>query len=407
MPSETLAIIPARGGSKGIPRKNVQLLGGKPLIAHSIEHARKAGEITRVVVSTDDPEIADVARANGAEVVFRPADISGDYASSESALLHVLQHLDESENYQPDLVVFLQATSPIRKTGDLDQAIRKLREENADSLFSASRLNWFAWRVEGAQPLPLNYDHRNRPMRQVAPLDVIETGSFYIFKPWVLTDTGSRLGGRVAVYMTDFVESLQIDDPGDLDLLECLLRRIEPRPELADIQLLVLDFDGVLTDNYVWTDQSGNESVRCSRADSLGINRLRAAGVEVVVLSTETNGVVAQRCRKLDIECFQGHHNKAVVLSQIRRARGLETAQVAYLGNDVNDLECLRYAGTAIAVSDAQAEVKAIARLVTQAKGGEGAVREVCDLIVQSKSDRSNELSLTAVTKEEGICPTQ
>lgn len=207
--------------------------------------------------------------------------------------------------------------------------------------------------------------------------------------------------------MTDFVESLQIDEPGDLDLLERLLPRVGRRPELADIQLLVLDFDGVLTDNYVWTDQCGNELVRCSRADSLGINRLRAAGVEVVVLSTETNGVVAQRCRKLDIECFQGHHNKAVVLSQIRKARGLETAQVAYLGNDVNDLECLRNAGFPISVSDAHPDVKAIARLLTQAKGGEGAVREVCDLIVQSKSDRPEKLSSAAATEEESVCPTQ
>ena len=303
--------------------------------------------------------------------------------------------------------MFLQATSPIRKAGDLDRAIRKLREENADSLFSASQLNWFAWRIESSVPVPLNYDHRNRPMRQSAPLDVIETGSFYIFKPWVLTNTGSRLGGRVSVYMTDFVESLQIDEPGDLDLLERLLPRVAPRQELVDIRLLVLDFDGVLTDNYVWTDHCGNESVRCSRADSLGINRLRAAGVEVVVLSTETNGVVAQRCRKLDIECFQGHHDKAVVLSQIRRARGLETAQVAYLGNDVNDLECLRNTGFPISVSDAHPDVKAIAKLITQAKGGEGAVREVCDLIVQSKSDRPGELSSAATTEEESVCPTQ
>jgi N-acylneuraminate cytidylyltransferase len=377
------------------------------LLAHSIGHARGAAEITRVVVSTDDPEIAEAARANGAEVVLRPPEISGDHASSESALMHVLKHLEESEDYQPDLVVFLQATSPIRKPGDLDQAIRKLRTENADSLFSASRLNWFAWRIEGTDPTPLNYDHRNRPMRQVAPLDVIETGSFYIFKPWVLTRTGSRLGGRVSVYMTDFIESLQIDEPEDLDLLASLLPRVEPKPQLGDIQLLVLDFDGVLTDNYVWTDQHGNESVRCSRADSLGINRLQASGVEIVVLSTETNGVVAQRCRKLGIECFQGHHNKAAVLSQIVRTRGLDTAQVAYLGNDVNDLECLRYAGFPISVCDAHPEVKAIAKLSTQARGGDGAVREVCDLIVQSRSERPGELSLAAAKQEESVCPTQ
>ncbi|HAM70151.1 MAG TPA: acylneuraminate cytidylyltransferase, partial [Verrucomicrobiales bacterium] len=130
----SLAIIPARGGSKGIPGKNIRPVAGKPLVAWSIEHARQAPSISRVVVSTDDDAIAEVSRAHGAEVIRRPAAISGDTASSESALVHALEHLKETEAYDPELVVFLQATSPMRRAGEVQAAIDTLRREGADSL---------------------------------------------------------------------------------------------------------------------------------------------------------------------------------------------------------------------------------------------------------------------------------
>ena len=388
---EVLAIIPARGGSKGIPRKNLRRLRGLPLVAHSIGHALAAKEITRVVVSTDDSEVVEVAAAFGAEVVRRPAEISGDYASSESALAHVLDYLGEREGYRPHLVVFLQATSPIRKAADLDHAIRKIREEDADSLFSASRLNWFAWRLERNAAAPINYDFRKRPMRQQAPVDVIETGSFYIFKPWVLSVGACRLGGRITTYETGFLDALQIDEPEDLALLERLMPCAKERWDLSRVKLLALDFDGVLTDNRVWVDQKGVEQVCCTRADSLGIRRVQSAGVEVVVISTETNGVVQERCRKLGIACIPGIDEKGPVLESLMRARGLDAAEVAYVGNDVNDLDCLALSGWPVAVGDAVDEVKNAARMVTQARGGSGAVREVCDRIVESKGVRNLE----------------
>ncbi|MBI4236643.1 MAG: acylneuraminate cytidylyltransferase family protein, partial [Chloroflexi bacterium] len=121
-----LCIIPARGGSKRLPRKNLALLLGEPLVAHSIRHALEARLVQRVVVSTDDAEIASVAEQHGAEVVRRPAEIAGDTATSESALLHVLDHLERTESYHPDLVVFLQCTSPVRQRDDIDNAIRAL-----------------------------------------------------------------------------------------------------------------------------------------------------------------------------------------------------------------------------------------------------------------------------------------
>jgi YrbI family 3-deoxy-D-manno-octulosonate 8-phosphate phosphatase len=383
---EVMAIIPARGGSKGIPRKNVRLLQGEPLIAHSIRHARLAKEITRIVVSTDDDEIAEISLSHGAEVVRRPSEISGDHASSESAITHVLELLRTREAYTPDLVVFLQATSPIRRPEDLDQAIRSLRATGADSLFSAARLNWFVWRVDDSAVRPVNYDHRQRPMRQTAPLDVIETGSFYIFKPWVLLKTGSRLGGLVTSFMTKFSDSMQIDDPGDFELLEQLMPKEYPPDNVSAIRLLVLDFDGVLTDNSVWVDQDGRESVKCSREDSLGIDRLLRTGIGIGVLSTETNSVVARRCAKLKIECWQGHQDKGSVLKDLLETRGIDPATVAYVGNDVNDLGCLQLVGLPIAVADAAPEVKRLARIVTRNAGGSGAVREVCEVLIEAKS---------------------
>lgn len=222
---KVLAIVPARGGSKGIPRKNLVLVAGKPLLVHTLDQARAAPTVTRLVVSTDSEEIAGVARAHGAEVIRRPDDLSGDSAASESALLHCLSHLKAEEGYEPDLVVFLQATSPLRRVEDIERAISTLEAEDADSVFSAGPLRGFVWRVEPGQVAPLNYDHRRRPRRQEAPEDVLENGSIYVFKPWVLTTGGSRLGGRIAIYRMAALDSFEVDEPEDLVLAELLFQR--------------------------------------------------------------------------------------------------------------------------------------------------------------------------------------
>jgi len=396
--SEVLAIIPARGGSKGIPRKNVRPLGGIPLIAHTIRQAVNTPSITRIVVSTDDAEIGAVAREHGAEVVWRPAELSGDTASSESALVHVLGTLRESEGYDPELVVFLQATSPLRRPDDIERAIDTLRRENADSLFSACRVEGFVWRRtrgRGDDLASFSYDYRRRPRRQDAPEDLIENGSIYVFHPRVLLEEKNRLGGRVAVHLMSPLDSFQIDEPEDLEVMERLLatRGLSGADErLASVKLLVLDFDGVLTDNRVWVDQDGRESVACNRSDGWGIARLREAGVGVLVLSTEQNSVVAARCRKLNVECIQGCDDKQARLAQLMAERGLATPEVAYVGNDVNDLACMvgGSVGVAIAVADAESAVRAIASLVTSRRGGHGAVREVCDWILEARRRRAS-----------------
>ncbi len=175
-----------------------------------------------MVVSTDSDEIAAVSRTAGAEVVARPAAIAGDEASSESALLHTLDEIGRGAG-DPELVVFLQATSPLRRPRHVAEAVAALRDADADSLFSASPLHGFVWRTEADTATPTDYDPCRRPRRQELPEQVVENGSIYVFRPWVLRRCGSRLGGRITVYRMGFLEGLQVDAPSDLSLVEALL----------------------------------------------------------------------------------------------------------------------------------------------------------------------------------------
>jgi N-acylneuraminate cytidylyltransferase len=231
--SETIAIIPARGGSSRIPRKNIAPLSGKPVIAYTIAAALAARRVDRTIVSTDDPEIARVSRDLGAEAVRRPARISGGTAPSEAALLHALDQLQEREGRQPGLVVFLQCTSPVRRDGDIDRAVETFESSGADSLFSASRSRCFLWRLGPDGPVPLNYDYRKRIRDQDFAPEYVENGSLYVFRPEFLRRTNNRLGGKIAVYEMDPWSSLELDDPEDIAPIEWALARASPRERLV------------------------------------------------------------------------------------------------------------------------------------------------------------------------------
>lgn len=218
-----LAIIPARGGSKGLPGKNIRHLAGKPLIAHTIEQAKRSRYVTRVMVTTDSHAIADIAKQFGAEVLIRPQAISGDTATSESALLHCLDELRATEGYEPDLVCFLQCTSPIRTEIDIDEAIEQLRRENADSLLTVSPSHRFLWRNSPAGAVPINYDAAKRPRRQDMEPQYIENGSFYLFKPELLIRESNRLGGRIAFHVMSDAAAHEIDSAYDFEYIESLL----------------------------------------------------------------------------------------------------------------------------------------------------------------------------------------
>lgn len=215
-----LSVIPARGGSKGVPGKNLRPLGGRPLLAWSIEHALAAGDRCRVVVSTDDPAIADVARRAGAEVPFlRDRVLATDEAPTEPVLLDTLDRL-QAEGYEPRAVVLLQPTSPVRTPDTVARALDQFEADGADSLVGVVEASPFLWQTSPAGARPL-YDAARRPRRQeLGPGDRIyaETGSLYVTATDALRRAGNRVAGRVSLFVMSALEAVDVDT--ELDLLE-------------------------------------------------------------------------------------------------------------------------------------------------------------------------------------------
>jgi len=227
---DVLAIIPARGGSKGIPRKNLRELAGKPLVAWSIEAALGSGRIARTVVSTDDGEIASVARAAGAEVVDRPAELARDDSPTEPCMLHALDAL-KTEGWEPELVVLLQPTSPLRRPGLIDECIDRLLSANADSLLTVCENHPFIWRRRGGR-VRADYDYARRPRRQDIKDEerlYRENGSVYVTRREILLGERNRLGGRIEMFPMDPEESAEIDGEFDFFLIERIIERGEGR----------------------------------------------------------------------------------------------------------------------------------------------------------------------------------
>lgn len=385
-----VAVIPARGGSKGVPRKNVRPLGGTPLVARTIAAARAAKLVDAVYVSTDDAEVAAAARAAGAEVVDRPAEISGDDASSESALLHALDMI-EAEGDPVDVLVFLQCTSPFTTSDEIDACAAAVGRGGAACSFAAAPDHGFLWTIgEDGFARGMNHDHTQpRKRRQDLPPQFRETGSVYAMNAIAFRAAGVRFCGPAALVPVA-AAPVEIDHEEDFALAEAMLSLRGAREALAvpaGIRALAMDFDGVFTDDRVLVDQDGREAVFASRSDGMGLGRLKKfTDIRLLILSKEPNPVVSARGRKLDIEVRQGIEDKLPELDRWLSENGVSRAEAAYIGNDVNDLDCMRAVGFPIAPADARPEALEVARYVTKAKGGRGALRELCEALIVARS---------------------
>lgn len=380
-----VAIIPARGGSTGVPRKNVLPVGGVPLIARAVAAARAAVRVDRVVVTTDDAEIARVAAEAGADIVDRPAEIAGATATSESALLHALDVLD-GRGVTTGTVVFLQATSPFIDPACVDEAVSLVVDEGFDAVFSAYETYGFLWRrAEDGAAAALNHDASVRPRRQDREPHYFETGAFYAFDAAGFRAARHRFFGRVGIVEVPERTAVEIDDPHQLEIARALATHLDPAPTAIDVDAVVTDFDGVHTDDTALIDGDGGEHVRVSRSDGMGVARLRRAGIPVLILSTETHPVVSARADKLRVEVLQAVDDKAAAITAWAHERGVPLSRIAYLGNDVNDLPAMALVGWPVAVADAQPEVRTAARAVLQRGGGQGAVRELAERVLRAR----------------------
>jgi N-acylneuraminate cytidylyltransferase len=385
-PADVAVIIPARGGSKGVPRKNLRAVGGTPLIGRAVLAALAARSVGGVWVSTEDAEIADVATRYGARVVSRPVELAADDTSSEAVLLHALDAL-YATGARPRITVFVQCTAPFVHADDIDGVVNQLVRGNADSAFAAAYFHGFLWE-QGAAGEARAVDHSadERKRRQDLARRYLEAGSVYAFRTEGFRAARRRFFGKIVLHEIPRERCWEIDDESDLVVAESLASAVPtvapaavlPRP----VRALVLDFDGVLTDNRVMIASDGREGVLCNRSDGLGLGQLRDAGLPLLILSTEKDPVVDVRARKLGIESITGVDDKLVVLERWLGERGIDPRETVYVGNDVNDLECMAHVGCGVAVADAHARVLAAAKLVLRTRGGEGAVRELTDMIL-------------------------
>lgn len=404
--TEILAIIPARGGSKGIPRKNIRLFSGWPLLAWTIAAARQSNSISRVIVSTDDGEIASVAQQFDAEVPFlRPAEFARDDSIDLPAFQHALEWLDKHEKYHPDAVIQLRPTSPLRPPGLVDAAVKVLEgHPDADSVrgvVPAGQNPFKMWRLQG-HDLPMKNlidapgvaEPYNAP-RQILPPVYWQTGHIDAIRTSTIQDKGSMTGEVIYPLIIDTRYSIDLDNLQDWAKYEYLLSTGgldcvtpgRPRRKIPEnLKMIICDFDGVITDNLVLTDETGKEAVMASRSDSMRVRELRNRGIEVMILSSEPNPVVKARAEKMGVEAIHGIDisGKGEALKSLLKEKKVDGSHIIYIGNDLNDLPCFEIAGWAVAVADAFPEVLRAADHVLNRPGGHGAVRELCELVIRS-----------------------
>ncbi|MGN6609555.1 MAG: cytidylyltransferase domain-containing protein [Jatrophihabitans sp.] len=394
-----VTIIPARGGSVGVPRKNLRRVGAAALVERAVRASVAASTVRLTVVSTDDDEIATVAEAAGAAIVRRPAELSTSVASSESAVLHaldVLRERDEGDITDDTVVVLMQCTSPFIDAARLDDAVTLVATGECEVAISVEPTHRFLWRQapDGTLAGVNHASHAGqlRERRQDRAPEVAETGAFYALRVGGLVASGSRFHGRIRGVEVAPWTGLEIDDVMDLEIARAVAPLLDVSPVvpgLADVAALVTDFDGVHTDDTAFVDTTGLESVQVSRSDGYGVERLRAAGVRTLILSREKNAVVQARARKLQVDVLSGIDDKLTVLQRWADTNHVPLDRVAYVGNDLPDLPCLAAVGVAAAPSDAHPEVRRAAGLVLAAAGGHGAVREICDLILAARAGSS------------------
>src|SRR5690606_31791734 len=288
-----IVIIPARGGSQGVPLKNLARVDGITLVGRAVQAASAAPSVASVVVSTDHEEIAAEARSHGARVVARPPELAGGTASSESALLHVLERVEAGDGDLPPqeippVTVLVQCTSPFIDPADLDAAIRTVSAGEKDVVVAVAETHDFQWRIDDGVASPVGHTTDYRPRRQERAPHYRETGAFYVMRTEGFRQGSTRFFGDVGIQPVAPEWAIEIDEPRDRWLARQLVDQVtDATPAPIDVDALVTDFDGVHTDDHAYVDQDGTEQVRVSRGDGMGVSRLRRTGLPILILSTE------------------------------------------------------------------------------------------------------------------------
>lgn len=379
-----VALIPARGDSKSIPLKNIKPIAGKPLIFWTIEAALNCSKIDRVYLSTDSAEISRVAEQienERFEVIGRSSGTATDTASTESVMLE-FSNVHDFKN-----IILIQATSPLLTSGDLTRAIEIYEQKKADSLLSLVEQKRFIWQeCEYGFVAPLNYDPIQRPRRQDFDGHLAENGAFYITSKEALEKTKCRISGNMAYYKMPDETYFELDEPSDWNIIEQLLSNRRKSTQslehyLKKIKILITDVDGVMTDCGMYYSENGDELKKFNTRDGMAIQLLREHGIRTVIITKENTKIVEHRAKKLKFdEVFQGINDKMAVLESLKNKYGFDYSEIAYIGDDINDMPVLKRVGFSFCPNDAVDDVKKICIAIAKEKGGNGVVREFYEL---------------------------
>lgn len=367
-----VSLIPLRWGSKSIPYKNIKIIWWQPLCNRTINASLWSELINETRVSTDDDKIKEIALKAWAKVIDRPKEFWTDTASTESVMSHFM------ENINFDILVTIQATSPLTASKDLDSALNKFFDEWYDSMLTWVLTKRFFRTKEWKS---LNYDFMHRPRRQEFGWTIMENGAFYITKKEILQKYWNRLWGNIWVYEMEEKHAIEIDEPSDWIALECLLSQ-NSKWDFKDIKVIFSDFDGVWTDNKVILNEEWLESLIFSKEDSLWLNYFKEkSNIPLIILSKERNKIIAKRCEKLQLDLEHALDWKKEYIENYLNEYNLNRGNVCYIWNDLNDLECIKLAGFSFCPSDANEEVKRNTKYILKHNWWNWAIRELLDLI--------------------------
>ena len=382
-----VAFIPVRGGSKSIPLKNIKPICGKPLVYWTVKAACECRYIDKVYVSTDSEVIrnavqrfaGEISGADKIEVIGRSPETATDGASTESAMLEFAEH------YIFDNIILVQATSPMLTAGDLNGGYELYATDNTDSVLSVVKQYRFLWKQDKEEnAVPMNYEVFHRPRRQEFDGYLMENGAFYICSRENLLKTGNRLSGNIKAYEMDADTAFEIDEPSYWIIIEALMKKngllLDKDPDTKKIKMFLTDCDGCLTDGGMYYSENGDELKKFNTKDGMGLSNIRNKGVVTGIITGENTKIVERRAEKLHInELHQGVTDKLSVVRELAKKYHVSLEEVAYVGDDVNDIPVMEQVGFPCTVNDANSKVKELATYISSYNGGDGAIRDIIE----------------------------
>ena len=385
-----VAFIPVRGGSKSIPLKNIKPISGRPLVYWTVKAACGCKYIDKVFVSTDSDKIKETVEGfkegseaelfKKAEVIGRSAESASDTASTEFAMLEF------ADKMEFDNIVLVQATSPLLVSSDLDRGFEAFGEENVDSVLSVVRQKRFHWgNDENGFAHPTNYDVFHRPRRQEFDGYLVENGAFYISSKEDLLKSKNRVSGNIKAVEMNEDTFFEIDEPSDWVIIEALMKKndITAPKEIPEIKMFLTDCDGCLTDGGMYYSEHGDEQKKFNTRDGMGFALLRNKGIVTGIVTSENVDLNRRRAQKLKLDVLEaGCKDKVAAVKTLCEKYNVSLENVAYIGDDINDLDVIKMVGYGCCPADAMPQVRDAARYVTKAKGGEGVIREIVEAII-------------------------